>query len=113
MSTHLKHSSKDANIFGQRLRAARERIGMPQDKLGVKIGLDESTSSARISRYETGVHLPPYDIARKLAETLDVPVAYLYCDDEQLADLLLRLSKLNRSKYPDLCALIDSAEVSK
>jgi len=82
---------------------------MPQDKLGVEIGLDESTSSARISRYETGVHLPPYDIARKLAEALQVPVAYLYCDDEQLAELLLRLSKLERSKYAVLFSLLDSA----
>jgi len=113
MSANTTKLSIEENVFGQRLRAARERIGMPQDKLGVAIGLDESASSARISRYETGVHLPPYEIARKLAETLDVPVAYLYCDDEQFADLLLRLSKLNRSKYPDLCALIDSAEVSK
>ena len=40
--------------FGVRLRQARERLGLPQDKLGVMIGLDEGCSSARISRYETG-----------------------------------------------------------
>jgi transcriptional regulator with XRE-family HTH domain len=41
-------------VFGTRLREARELAGIPQDKLGVMIGLDESSSSARISRYETG-----------------------------------------------------------
>ena len=43
-------------VLGHRLRQARKWMGIPQDKLGVAIGLDESTASARISRYETGVH---------------------------------------------------------
>ena len=62
--------------FGVRLRQARERLGLPQDKLGVMIGLDEGCSSARISRYETGVHEPAFDIARKLAQVLGVTVTY-------------------------------------
>ena len=43
-----------ATAFGRRLRAARLRADIPQDKLGVKIGLDEGTASVRVSRYETG-----------------------------------------------------------
>lgn len=62
------------------------------------IGLDEGTSSARISRYETGVHEPPYSIAQSLAKVLKVPVAYLYCDDDRLAELLLQYQSLDASQ---------------
>ena len=52
-------------------------MGLPQDKLGVMIGLDEGSSSARISRYETGVHEPAFNIACKLAQALQVPQSTL------------------------------------
>jgi transcriptional regulator with XRE-family HTH domain len=88
--------------FGARLRQARERLGLPQDKLGVMIGLDEGCSSARISRYETGVHEPAFEIARKLAQVLGVTVTYLYCEDDWLASVLLRLSGLTTTQREDL-----------
>lgn len=52
--------------FGVRLREARTRVGIAQDRLGVLAGLDELSSSARISRYETGVHQPEEKFARRL-----------------------------------------------
>ncbi|ENO86349.1 helix-turn-helix domain-containing protein [Thauera linaloolentis] len=76
------------SCFGRRMREARLLAGIPQDKLGVAIGLDEGTASARISRYETGVHAPPYDVANKLAHILRVPVAYFYCEDDELAGVI-------------------------
>lgn len=88
--------------FGARLRQARERLGLPQDKLGVMIGLDEGCSSARISRYETGVHEPAFDIARKLAQVLGVTVTYFYCEDDWLADMVLRLHALSPAQQNDL-----------
>jgi transcriptional regulator with XRE-family HTH domain len=88
-------SQRDStSIFGRRLREAREIAGIPQDKLGVRIGLDESSSSARMSRYETGVHEPPIKTAKLLANALKVPLAYLYCDDDVLAAILLKAHKL-------------------
>lgn len=69
-------------------------MGIPQDKLGVKIGLDEHTASARISRYESGVHEPPIKTARLLADALEVPLGYLYCDDDRLAEIILSVSEL-------------------
>ena len=74
------------------MRSARERANLPQDRLGVLIGLDEGSSSARISRYETGVHQPSFEIAEKLADALGVPVAYFYCSNDQMAELLLDLA---------------------
>ncbi|MFM9921900.1 helix-turn-helix transcriptional regulator [Variovorax sp. H27-G14] len=83
------------SIFGARLREARERLALPQDRLGVMIGLDESSSSARMSRYETGIHEPPIATARQLALALDVPLAYLYCDDDVLAQIVLKVSAMS------------------
>jgi transcriptional regulator with XRE-family HTH domain len=48
----------------------RERLGYSLEKVGVAIGLDESSSRARISRYELGVHEPPYATAQLIAEAL-------------------------------------------
>ncbi len=92
MSKHPK------TVFGRRLRAARERRGLPQDKLGVLIGLDEGCSSARISRYESGVHEPPFPVSERLSKALEIPVAYLYCPDDDVAALLLELSEIPKSK---------------
>lgn len=75
------------SLFGKRLRDARLQAGIPQDKLGVMIGLDESCSSARMSRYENGVHSPPFNTVERIADALKLPTAYFYCSDDYLAEL--------------------------
>lgn len=79
------------SIVGQRLRERREALGLAQEKVGVAIGLDESSARARISRYELGVHEPALATIRLLCKALDVPMTYLFCEDEDLAELLLSL----------------------
>lgn len=76
------------SIFGRRMREARLRAGIAQDRLGVMIGLDEGCSSARISRYENGVHEPPFPVIESIAGILKVPVAYFFCDDDRLAEIM-------------------------
>lgn len=82
-------SKPPGSVFGQRLREARLRVGIAQDKLGVMVGLDEGTASARISRYETGTHEPPVEFASKLAQVLQIPTAFLYCENDELAAVIL------------------------
>jgi len=94
----MPRQSSPSTLFGRRLRAARSRAGIPQDQLGVSIGLDEGSSSARMSRYETGVHEPPFSIAQSLAKVLKVPVAYFYCDDDRLAEFLVLYQSLDASQ---------------
>jgi transcriptional regulator with XRE-family HTH domain len=65
-----------------------------QEKFGVAIGIAESSSRARISRYELGVQEPPVPTARLIADALGVPLAYMYCEDDKVAALLLALHKL-------------------
>lgn len=105
----MKHREEraDATIFGRRLRQARKWAGLPQDRLGVAIGLDETTSSARISRYETGVHEPPIATARLLALELGVPLAFLYCDDDDLAAALLNLAGMSTTERRRLMRQLD------
>jgi len=89
------------SLFGFRLRAARLQACIPQDRLGVMIGLDEGTSSARISRYETGVHHPPFQIAESIAAVLNVPVAYFYCSNDQIAQFLVEVNQLSSDAIDD------------
>ena len=77
-------------MFGVRLRQARERMGITQEALATRAGIDEFTASARISQYETGKHVPRYEIACRLADALEVPVAFLYARDGATAQLLMR-----------------------
>ncbi len=72
----MPRQSTPTSLFGKRLREARKRMGIAQDKLGVAIGMDESCSSARISRYETGTHEPPIATVEKIAIALNVPLPY-------------------------------------
>ena len=87
--------SPSRSLFGRRLREARLRAGIAQDRLGVMIGLDEGCSSARISRYESGIHEPPYMLAEQLAKVLGLSACYFYCSDDRLAAIILDYSTLS------------------
>lgn len=82
-------------LVGRRIRQLREGLGWSQETLGVAIGIDESSARARISRYELGVHEPPLPTVKLLAGSLGVPLSYLYCEDDLIAELLLRLHELD------------------
>jgi transcriptional regulator with XRE-family HTH domain len=86
------------NVLAKRLRQARESAGIPQDKLGVLIGLDEGCASARISRYESGKHQPPLKTVQLLAKKLNVSTAFLFCEDDLMADVILKLGRLSKSE---------------
>ena len=96
--------STPITLFGRRLREARNRFGIAQAKLGVVIGMDESCSSARISRYETGTHEPPVATAEKLAAALSVPLPFFYCDDDRLAEILIHYESLDDDQKGHLLA---------
>ncbi len=88
-------SSQSVSVVGRRMRQLRELKGWSQEKVGVAIGIDESSSRARISRYELGVHEPPVPTARLIASALGVPLTYLYCEDDGVAALLMALHSLD------------------
>ena len=91
----LSDVSPSTSIVGKRMKDLREQLGWSQEKVGVAIGIDESSSRARISRYELGIHEPPLPTMRLIATALGAPITYLYCEDDNLALLLLALYRLN------------------
>jgi len=85
-------------IFAERLKAARQKAGLSQRQLGILAGIDEFAASARMNQYERAKHLPDLDTAKRMADALNVPMAYLYCPEDQLAELLLCAQKMTSDR---------------
>jgi transcriptional regulator with XRE-family HTH domain len=77
---------------------------MTQEEVASGAGIDEFSASARISQYETGKHVPRYEIARNLAKALKVPVEYFYAADDRTAELLLIWSQLSAPQKIEVLA---------
>lgn len=96
-------------IFAQRLAEARSRAGLSQAQLGVLAGMESEVASPRVNQYERGVHEPRADMAKKLADALNVPAAFLYTEDEMLAKLLLRWNDLSKVQKRDLVKQVEQS----
>ena len=102
----MKTSINYPDIFCQRLKAARLSKGLSQKSLGILAGIDEFVASTRINRYEKGVHQANIEIAQQLATALEVPLAYFYMVDDQLAELTLSWVKLSDQDKTELLAQV-------
>lgn len=60
--------------------------------------MEPHVASPRINQYERGKHEPQLDTAKRLAEVLGIPAAFLFTDDDQLAKLLLLWSEMSASE---------------
>jgi len=77
-------------MLANRLKEARLRKGLSQEKLGILAQIDESTASARMNQYERGIHTPDFELVCRLAVILDVPSCYFYTQEDELAELVLQ-----------------------
>jgi len=84
------------NPVRTRLKEIRTAMGYSQRQLGIDAGIDEFSASARMNQYETGKHVPDFLTLKRIALVLDVPVAYFYCEDDNLAKLVSEWDKLPR-----------------
>lgn len=87
-------SRPNPSIIAVRLKAARLAKGLTQEQLGILAGIDEFSASARMNRYEKGIHEPHYSMMQHIAKVLGLPVAYFYCDHDQVAELLATVATL-------------------
>ncbi|MBR9896194.1 MAG: helix-turn-helix transcriptional regulator [Gammaproteobacteria bacterium] len=78
--------NNDESPFPKRLKQARKDRGLSQKQLGILSGMDEFSASARMNQYEKGVHSPDFKTVKALAEVLKVPTAFLYCEEDDLAE---------------------------
>lgn len=101
--------TQPATWFARRLREARERAGLTQTELGLRIGIDPSAASPRMNQYEKGLHEPPHALTKRMAEELDVPLAYFFTEsDERLAELLAAWNALDARSRKALAELATS-----
>lgn len=98
------------DIFCRRLKEARLAAGLSQKNLGIAAGIDEFVASTRINRYEKGVHEVDIGTAQKLADVLDIPLAYFYAQDDQLAYLIKQFNKLSKILRMEIITIINNAE---
>ncbi|ANE75595.1 helix-turn-helix domain-containing protein [Dickeya solani] len=94
------------DVFCQRLKQARLAKGLSQKKLGIAARIDEFVASTRINRYEKGVHEVSIDTAQQLANALDVPLAFFYTADDELAELMLAFLRLSPEKRVEILTLV-------
>jgi len=84
------HTKPNASlIFSQRLKQAREMRGLSQRQLGGLLGLGKATGGVRVNRYEQQTSKSDIQTAADLATVLQVPLAYLFADTEELAAHIL------------------------
>ena len=61
------------NIFSKRLRLEREKLGLKQKEMANKLCIPPTTYNG----YETGNRMPALDVARDIADALNVTTDYL------------------------------------
>lgn len=81
--------AKDSSPFTIRLKQARGLRCISQKQLGIQAGIDPFVASARMNQYERGVHSPDFGTVQAIAKVLNVPTAFLYCEEDELAELIL------------------------
>ncbi|MHC5350487.1 helix-turn-helix domain-containing protein [Metapseudomonas furukawaii] len=83
------------STLSKRLKEARLRAGLSQESLGIQIGIDPASASARMNRYELGKRVPDPELVERLAVELGLPAAYFYAVDDDEAALLIKFHNLS------------------
>ena len=97
--------AKRKSPVSQRLKEARLNAGLSQKTLGIKAGIDQFSASARMNQYEMDTHVPDFGTLKRIAQILKIPTSYFYCEDDQLAQLIIgwaRTTKIEKEKLLSL-----------
>lgn len=97
-------------LLAKRLREARLKAGLSQEKLGVLAGIDEMSASARMNQYEREKHVPDLSMVERIASVLNLPAAYFYAVNDTEAELLQRFHRLKAKHKKHLLELIKEME---
>lgn len=100
------------SVFAKRLKEARLEAGMSQERLGVAAGIDEASASARMNQYERGVHQPDIQIVERIADVLNLPAAFFYANDDDIAQLLRHYHRLPPVEKKHLLTMITQGRIT-
>lgn len=112
MNGRLNNTQDEESLLGHRLRERRVFLKWSQESLGLAVGLDESCSKTRISRYESGKHEPKLATTKLLANSLEVPLAYFYCEKDSIAQLLLTIDLMPEEKIELITRIAQSIKTT-
>jgi transcriptional regulator with XRE-family HTH domain len=85
-------------MLTKRLKEARLKAGLSQEKLGILAGIDEASASARMNQYEKGKHTPDFEMVCNLASILKIPENYFYTKDDLMAQMILIFYHLDENR---------------
>jgi len=96
------------SIIAKRLQQARKRAGISsQAKVGLLARLNVSGVSPRMNHYFKGKNEPKLPTMMLIAAGLKTPVPYFYCEDDALADLILKFGTLDETQKKQLVDFVD------
>ena len=98
--------------FSKRLKEARKAAGLSQERLGIEAGIEPASASARLNQYERGVHSPGEGTAKQIADTLGLPLAWFYCEDDETAYLLECFHLLEGDDRKKVINLVEKLAIS-
>jgi transcriptional regulator with XRE-family HTH domain len=93
-----------------RLKEARKKAKLSQKALGVRIGMDEGSASARMNQYEKGKHAPDIQTLKLIADELGVPLNYFFCEEESSAKLACLIARLSEEERQELIDKLSGSE---
>ena len=93
-------------VFAARLKSARKALGLSQASVGDLMGLPEDISSARVNRWEKGVHPPSLKSAEELAEVLGIPLPALVSRDDVMAEMIAGFALLPKAQRQSILSQI-------
>lgn len=64
--------------------------------------MDASVASPRINQYERGKHVPNTAVLGQVGKQLNVPIAYFYANDDDLALLIVGYHRASASRRDKL-----------
>ncbi len=106
----MTQNGNNESPFSKRLKEARKHIGLSQKQLGINAGFDEFGSSARMNQYETGKHTPDYQTTKLISKVLNVPAAYLFAEEDDLAEVIKKYSQLSEDNKHRALKFLDDAK---
>lgn len=92
--------------ISKRLKEIRKRTGLTQQQLGVLAGMSEDNASAKMNQYEKGVHIPRFPRLKDLAKALNVPTAFFYTEEDEIAEMLYQYGKMTKKDRKKLLSKI-------